>query len=385
MAVRRDKRGKWRYRKVIKLHDGSRLRIFGTPNINTKEATEQAERDRIRLEEERARTPPALRRTDAPTFAEWFNGRFWLEHVAENSPGEKDNKLAIYENHLSLPFAAKRLDAIRAAEVATFRASLLASGLRPKTINNVLTVLRKALTYAVDVEVLAEAPRIRLTKAPQEQIDWWTFQDYTRLLRAAAERGPQWYVAVCLCGEAGLRVGEVKALRWREDVDLVAGTITVNQQVRRGRIGPPKGRRSRTVPMTDRLLAALRSLDQIRTGYVVRNLDGTLLSDSQARHGQHGICRAAGLPVRGWHALRHSFGTHAALFGANPWRLQAWLGHTSIDVTMRYVHLAQHHLRSLPPEIVAAGARETDPDRRVLAMLSARGNDVATAAKKRAK
>jgi hypothetical protein len=26
----------------------------------------------------------------------------------------------------------------------------------------------------------------------------------------------------------------VKALRWREDVDLVAGTITVNQQIRHG-------------------------------------------------------------------------------------------------------------------------------------------------------
>lgn len=41
-------------------------------------------------------------------------------------------------------------------------------------------------------------------------------------------------VAVCLAGESGLRVGEIKALRWREDVDMVAKTITVNQQMRRG-------------------------------------------------------------------------------------------------------------------------------------------------------
>jgi hypothetical protein len=39
---------------------------------------------------------------------------------------------------------------------------------------------------------------------------------------------------VCLAGESGLRVGEIKALRWREDVDMVAKTITVNQQMRRG-------------------------------------------------------------------------------------------------------------------------------------------------------
>jgi integrase len=53
---------------------------------------------------------------------------------------------------------------------------------------------------------------------------------------------------VCLAGESGLRVGEIKALRWREDVDMVAKTITVNQQMRRGITGTPKGRTRRTRP-----------------------------------------------------------------------------------------------------------------------------------------
>lgn len=52
-------------------------------------------------------------------------------------------------------------------------------------------------------------------------------------------------------------MGEVKALRWREDVDLVAGTITVNQQIRHGVLGTPKGRTRRVVPMTPTLHAAL--------------------------------------------------------------------------------------------------------------------------------
>ena len=47
---------------------------------------------------------------------------------------------------------------------------------------------------------------------------------------SAKVEGDEWYAAACLAGEAGLRVGEVKALRWREDVDMVAKTITVNQQ-----------------------------------------------------------------------------------------------------------------------------------------------------------
>jgi hypothetical protein len=81
----------------------------------------------------------------------------------------------------------------------------------------------------------------------------------------------------------------------------------------------------------------------------------------------------------GWHHLRHTFGTHAALFGVNPWRLQAWMGHKRIDETMLYVHVAEAHMRELPPVIHDAGQGMTNPDHRVIAMLGARGKSVANA------
>ena len=110
----------------------------------------------------------------------------------------------------------------------------------------------------------------------------------------------------------------------------------------------------------------------IREGLVVRNLDGSAKTDDQADKAIQRICRKAGLPVRHWHTLRHAFGTHAALFGVNPWRLQAWLGHKRIDETMLYVHVAEAHHRELP-EILRAKSREVDdPDQRVLALLGAR-------------
>ena len=52
----------------------------------------------------------------------------------------------------------------------------------------------------------------------------WELEEYARILQA---EGREWYAAVILCGEAGLRIGEVRALRWREDVDMVACTVTV--------------------------------------------------------------------------------------------------------------------------------------------------------------
>jgi integrase len=152
----------------------------------------------------------------------------------------------------------------------------------------------------------------------------------------------------------------------------VAGTITVNKQTRRGEMTSPKGRTRRTVPMTDTLLAALKALDTIRTGFVIRNLDGSGMTDNETKYHCYRLCRAAGLPERGWHILRHGFGTHAAMFEVNPWKLMLWMGHKRIDETMLYVHFAEAHLRPLPELILSAQRGHDDPDKKVIAMLSAR-------------
>ena len=79
-----------------------------------------------------------------------------------------------------------------------------------------------------------------------------------------------------------MRVGETKALRWREDVDMMARTITVNQQTSKGTTGTPKGRTRRMVPMTPTLYDALKRMSVIREGLVIRNLDGSAKTDRQA-------------------------------------------------------------------------------------------------------
>ena len=345
-------------------------------NNNTKVAAQQALLDHIErtLHPERVPQPK-----EVLTFHEWFKGSFWRECVIgrRNKPTEMKSKEFIYDCHLKAAFGDLQLDEIGAGEIAAFRASLVEKKLSEKRINNILAVLSKALKYAVDCELIAKSPKIGLYKVERPEIEPWDFEQYARILKAAKSEGPDWYAAVCLAGEAGLRSGEMKALRWREDVDLIAKTITVNQQTCYGETTTPKGRTRRTIPMTAALEKALRALETIREGFVVRNLDGSAKTDGQANAAILRICRRAGLPQKRWHTLRHCFGTHAALFGVNPWRLQSWMGHKRIDETMIYVHVAETHRREIPEAILEAGNAERDPDRRVLAMLSARGANVA--------
>jgi integrase len=350
--------------------DGRMERVRKVSPVQTRRGAEQYER-MVRS----ALLDGSYNKKEIPTFDEWFNGRYWNEWVVarKNKPSTVEGKKSIYEHHLKETFGRLRLDEIRIAQIARFRAQLVEEKLSEKSINNILAVLSKPLHYAADVELIARAPKVGLFRVEAPEIVSWEMPEYARILDAARKEGAICYAAVCLAGEAGLRVGEVKGLRWREDVDLVAKTITVNQQMRKGIIGTPKGRTRRTVPMTSALYEALRSLKEVREGFVIRNLGGhALTNENQIKNMMYRVCRLAGLPERGWHTLRHSFGTHAAIFGINPWRLMTWMGHKRIDETMRYVHVASAHMRDLPKELLDAASSEHDPDRRVLIMLGAR-------------
>ncbi|MES1157751.1 MAG: hypothetical protein ABUL67_01505, partial [Haliangium ochraceum] len=100
MPVRRDKRGSWRYRKVIRLPDGTRRRIFGTPAINKKWAAETAEEAHVRRLMDAAANPKP--RKEIPTFEQWFEGRYMTEWCEgqQNKPSTITEKKSIFDHHL---------------------------------------------------------------------------------------------------------------------------------------------------------------------------------------------------------------------------------------------------------------------------------------------
>lgn len=199
-------------------------------------------------------------------------------------------------------------------------------------------MLRKSLVLAKEWGRLAVVPTVGFLRVKKPEIDFFTFDEAARLL-AGAERDP-WYVMI-LCGlRAGLRQGELLELRW-DDIDLVKGALRVRRAIYDGVIDVPKGGRTREVPMGDDLRAALRELpSRFAAGLVWPGEGGRNLAKGEAKWPLWRACKRAGLRRIGWHVLRHTFASHLVMRSVPLKAVQELLGHATIEMTMRYAHLA---------------------------------------------
>jgi len=146
---------------------------------------------------------------------------------------------------------------------------------------------------------------------------------------------------------AGLRHGELIALRWR-DVDWVAGRVRVRQNWVLGEFDTPKSRRgSRSIPMADRLAGELERLYQTvgvpgEDALVFADpITGGPLDKAANLRRYRKVLKAAALDAtHNLHGLRHTFGTRMAAAGVPIRVLQEWMGHRDIATTERYADYA---------------------------------------------
>jgi integrase len=180
---------------------------------------------------------------DMPTFhvfaSEWMEGR---------RPELRPRTIKDYEwalSHHLLPFfKGHLLSEITVAEVDRYKQAKVREGkLAPPQINKSLKRLSQILDVAVDYGHLPSNPAAskggrRRVKESAPRRTWVEPEQLMALLDAAPKRHRA--VLATLAG-AGLRVGELCALDWR-DIDLATGTLTVQESK------TPAGRREVDLP-----------------------------------------------------------------------------------------------------------------------------------------
>jgi len=219
---------------------------------------------------------------------------------------------------------------------------LVAAGVAPATINTTVGALGAIYARAVHRDELDVSPTtgVRVPAARNGRERFATPDEAVRLLAAApACDRAVWATAMY----AGLRRGELMALRW-EDLDLSAGVIRVERSwdAKEGEIEPKSAVGRRTVPIPLVLRAHLVE-QRIRTadpdgrvfGAGARPFSPTRVRDRAAKAWGRAECAPITL-----HQARHTFASLMIAAGVNAKALSTYMGHANISITLdRYGHL----------------------------------------------
>ena len=337
MTVRRIN-GKWFVDFRFHHADGKTERVRKCSAVQTRAGAQEYERQLRAV----MLSPPVDSESEptreAPRFDAFADEFLKTYASATNKPSEVRSKTIIFERHLKPAFGKLRLNAIGVREIDSFKSAQFQRGMSPKSVNNQLTVLRRCLSIAVEWGLLSHVPAMKWLKAEEPEFDFLAFDEAARLLDAA-KREPEWYAMMLTALRTGLRIGELRALRW-QDVDLVAGKLLVRKAAAKQIVGSPKSRRSREVELGREVRDALKAHRHLRGELVFCHETGRMLTEDECKHPLWRACRRAGLRILGWHALRHSFASHLVMRGAPLKAVQELLGHSDIRMTMRYSHLS---------------------------------------------
>jgi len=335
VTLRKYRSGGWEVDITIRRPDGSQYRERRCASRFSKSAAQRWAQDR---EQHLLQHGPPIAAKEVPTL-EQFAPRFVDGHARANR--HKPSGIAAVESilkwHLVPALGTKALDAIANEQIQRLKLAL--NHRSPKTVNNVLTVLNTLLKKAVEWGELERLPcTIKLLPNPKTSMGFHDFDQYERLLTVARKRGTEAYLMVLAGGDAGLRLGEIIALEWR-DIDLTARRLSVQRSDWQGHVTAPKSGRSRQLPMTQRLTAALKGSRHLRGDRVLCLPDGSPITRDRVIKAVRGAQRVAGIG-QGVHILRHTFCSHLAMKGAPARAIQELAGHADLSTTQRYMHLS---------------------------------------------
>lgn len=299
---------------------------------------------------------------------EWLR---WGEYERAWKPSTLVDRRSCLRCHLIPAFGHLRIEQLSTARIERWKADYLRRTGRRRQAAKLLALLHSIFERARKVYELPRNPVADLDKVKLDydaaSYDFYSPEEVYAIARmAASEQDAAIFVTAAF---AGLRRGEIVALRWR-DVDFLKRSIRVAGSYSHGRVTTTKGGRGRAVPMVRELAEVLARIGQ--RGHLAGPDDpvfagelGGHLDASALRRRFVGACERAGVRALRFHDLRHTFGS-LAINRASIVQVQAWMGHADSRTTMRYLH---HRSLEDEAELLADAFRPTgtsEPDQLLL-------------------
>jgi len=304
--------------------------------------TAQAALDALLTDARRGVLPAAL--ATGATFEdaarEWLR---YIEHDRKRRVSTVIDYKRLVNGELVPEFGPLAVEALTPERIDRYRARLVAEGrLTARSVNKRLVVLHGILARAQRVYGLRDNAADMVDRQPERRSGDFlvlTPAEVEALARNATNEQDATLFRVAAF--TGLRLGELRALRWG-DLDFGNALIHVRRSYTYGTLTTPKSGKVRSVPLIDQAARALNALSRrerfaAADDLVFPNSTGGHLDDSRLRRRFVVALRAAGLQPMRLHDLRHTFGTLAVqAFPLSD--VKGFMGHADIATTMIYVH-----------------------------------------------
>lgn len=296
---------------------------------------------------ERAKLPENLR-SKAVTFRELCEDA--LAHSrAENSP-KQTYELELRINQLLPVFGIRPADSIRKNEIVSWLAEESAArDWAASSRNRWQATFSLVFRVGIDNEKIERNPAARIRRKTEGtgRVRFLSDGEELQLRRAISEQFPEFLPHLLLSIHTGMRMSEQYGLRWNQ----------VDFERRQIHLPKTKNGDPRTIPLNT---AALDALTALRGAGKPKGTDPVFPSvrTGESLQGSRGwfptALDEAGIEDYSWHCNRHTFASRLVMAGVDLRTVAELLGHRTLQMVMRYSHLAPEHQASAVDRLVKA-------------------------------
>jgi integrase len=268
-------------------------------------------------------TMPEYQAQPQLTFDDFMQDTFLPHYLAKNKgyPKHIFNNLCAYLGQLKLNNISAR-----DIEVAILTCS---AGRSDSTFNHYVAALKRIFNYAMELDLVIKNPvKTKKKVADNKRMVFLTKEQAQALLAKCKEsKSPYLYEMVYIALYTGMRLGEIRTLR--QD-DVRQGYIYI-----RGEIA--KSSKGRVIPMPKHL-ATLMLTATFDYNHDIKKTFTAAVKSLNIGH------------VR-FHDLRHTYASWLVQGGTDLYQVKELLGHSTIELTQRYAHLAPERINISPLEL----------------------------------
>lgn len=230
--------------------------------------------------------------------------------------------------HLANALGDPAAKSLKANHFVAYRSARISAGISPKTMNNELGYLNSlfnGLNNIGEIDYANPLEGVKMIRLDERDLSWLTTEQIKTLLETMDKfsLNPHVKLITKISLATGARWGEAEGLTLDK---LQDGKLTFTKT---------KSGKNRSIPVSPELFSEIKMHLKKYGGF----------SNSINAFGRALKSAKIALPKgQSAHVLRHSFASHFVMSGGDILSLQKILGHSTINMTMRYAHLSSDHL-----------------------------------------